>query len=252
MSFSLSPRSYDNVVSLPAGLLSTHPRPIIPLFSDLDKPTKSHLQPQCIIRDCSFAEKNADAPPSPQKKKYKVSNNPKPSAMPKPKHAPEVPNNPRAKKEGIALLDDASKEGGGNGGADGKGARAGNNGRPDQPYLHLATKEQLMAALKKILDVERDAEEEHVGDNGKDKNGDDGGNSNYEYELHSKGVSSCIWSSSRTRQQTNFFADYGNNDNSNSSNKGDSNNSDDDKDASLPTTTTTPQMTTSITMGMAT
>jgi len=74
---------------------------------------------------------------------------------------------------------------------------------PDQPNLHLTTKEQLMVALKKIFDAERDVEE---------------------YELRGEGVSSCARSLSRTQQQTNFFADYGNNGNSNSSNKGDSNN----------------------------
>ena len=72
-----------------------------------------------------MAEKLAEAPPSPQKKKcrvaaqspvFKVSNNPK----------------PRAKKEDVASLDDASK------GSGGKGISF----RPDQPNLHLATKEQ--------------------------------------------------------------------------------------------------------------
>ena len=43
--------------------------------------------------------------------------------MSKPKQAPKVPNNLRAKKEGVAFLDDASKGGGGNGGVDGKGVR---------------------------------------------------------------------------------------------------------------------------------
>jgi thioredoxin len=82
---------------------------------------------------------------------------------------------------------DASEGGGGDGGADGKGAggdnarqqqqqqqqrqnKAGNNGSPDLPNLHLATKEQLTAALEKILDAERDAEEERAGD---DDDGDD-------------------------------------------------------------------------------
>ncbi len=66
--------------------------------------------------------------------------------------------------------DGASEGGGGDGGADGKQQqqqqrqnKAGNNGRPDQPNLHLATKEQLTAALEKILDAERDAEEERAG-----------------------------------------------------------------------------------------
>ena len=92
---------------------------------------------------------------------------------------------------------------------------------PDQPNLHLATKEQLTAALEKILDAKRDAEEVHVGDDGDDENDDDGGDC--EYKLHDGGVSSCARSSSRICQQTNFLADYGENVNSDSSNEGDSN-----------------------------
>ena len=108
-----------------------------------------------------------------------------------------------------------------------------------------------MAALKKILDAERDTEEEHAGDNDKDENGDNGGDRNYEYELRGRGVSSCVWLSSRTHQQTNFFADYGNNDNSNSSNKGDSNNGKEDEYALLPMTTMAPGTMTSTKIGMA-
>ena len=93
MSFSISPLSYTDAISSPLGSPSTHTRHLIPLFSDLDMP-KCRLQPQGIVRDCSFAEKMAEAPPAPQKKKcqvtaqspvYKVSNNPKPIAMSKPK-----------------------------------------------------------------------------------------------------------------------------------------------------------------------
>jgi len=51
MSFSFSPRSYANVVSSPLGSPPLHLRPVIPLFSDLDKPTKCQLQPQRIARD---------------------------------------------------------------------------------------------------------------------------------------------------------------------------------------------------------
>jgi hypothetical protein len=69
-------------------------------------------------------------------------------------------------------------------------------------------------------------EEEHVGDNSNDENGDDGGND--EHELHGGGVSSCARSSSRTCQQTNFFADHGKNVNSNNSDKGDSNDGEED------------------------
>ena len=58
------------------------------------------------------------------------------------------------------------------------------------------------------------------------ENGDDGGDD--EYELHSGGVSSCAQSSSRTRQQTNFFADHGKNVNSDNSDKGDSNDGEED------------------------
>ena len=153
-----------------------------------------------------MAEKMAEAPPSPQKKKcqvaarssvYKVSNNPK----------------PRAKKEVDASLNDASKGGGGKG----------ISFRPDQPYLHHATKEQLMAALEKIINAKRDAEEEHVGDDGDDKNGDDG-----EHELHGGGVSSCARSSSRTRQHSKCFAHFGNDKHSDSSYEVDSNNSEED------------------------
>ena len=147
------------------------------------------------------ASPGAEAPPSPQKKKcrvnaqspvFKVSNNPK----------------PRAKKEDVASLDDASEGGGGKG----------ISFRPDQPNLHPATKEQLMAALKKITNEERDAEDEVVGDDGYDKVGDNG-----EYELHGGGVSSgrCARSSSRISHQTKFYADYGN-DNDNDSSDNDS------------------------------
>jgi hypothetical protein len=123
---------------------------------------------------------------------FKVSNNPK----------------PRAKKENVASLDDA-REGG-----SGKGISF----RPDQPNLHLAMKEQLMAALKKITDEERDAKEEVVGDDGYDEVCDNG-----EYELHGGGVSSgsCARSSSRIHHQTKFYADYGN-DNDNDSSDNDS------------------------------
>jgi hypothetical protein len=105
-----------------------------------------------------MAEKMAEAPPSPQKNKcrvdaqspvFNVSNNPK----------------PRAKKEDVASLDDASEGGGGKG----------ISFRPDQPNLHLATKEQLMVALEMILNAERDAKEEHVGDVSDNENGNDGG-----------------------------------------------------------------------------
>ena len=94
MSFSISPLSYTDAISSPLGSPSTHTRHLIPLFSDLDMLPKCRLQPQGIVRDCSFAEKMAEAPPAPQKKKcqvtaqspvYKVSNNPKPIAMSKPK-----------------------------------------------------------------------------------------------------------------------------------------------------------------------
>jgi hypothetical protein len=139
-----------------------------------------------------MAEKRAEAPPSPQKKKcrvdaqspvFKVSNNPK----------------PHTKKEDVASLDDASEGGGGKG----------ISFRPDQPNLHLATKEQLMAALKKLTDEERDAKEEVVGDDekvvGDDEVSDDG-----EFELHGRGVSSYARLPSRTRKQTEFFANFGN------------------------------------------
>ena len=156
-----------------------------------------------------MAEKMAEAPPSPQKKKcrvaaqspvFKVSNNPK----------------SRAKKEDVASLDDASK------GRSGKGISF----RPDQPNPHLETKEQLTAALEKILDAEQDAKEEHVGDVGDNENGDNGGDG--EYELHSGGVSSCAQSSCRTRQQTNFFADFGDDNHSDSSYEVDGNDGEED------------------------
>ena len=153
-----------------------------------------------------MAEKVAEAPSSPQKKKcqvavqssvYKVSNNPK----------------PRAKKEDDALFDDASKGGGGKG----------ISFRPDQPYLHHAPKEQLMAALKKIINAEQDAKDEHVGDDGDDENGNDG-----EHEPHGGGVRSCARSSSRTRQHSKLFADFGDDKHSDSSYKVDSNNGEED------------------------
>jgi hypothetical protein len=87
-----------------------------------------------------------------------------------------------------------------------------------------------MAALKKITNEERDAEEEVVGDDGYDKVSDDG-----EYKLHGGGVNSgsCAWSSSRIRHQTKFYADYGNgNDNDSSDNdssdEGESNDGEED------------------------
>jgi hypothetical protein len=43
-----------------------------------------------------------------------------------------------------------------------------NNGKSDQPNLHLATKEQLQAALDKILDAEREAEVENENDDDDD------------------------------------------------------------------------------------
>ena len=153
-----------------------------------------------------MAEKMAEAPPSPQKKKccvnaqspfFKISNNPKPCA----------------KKEDVASLDDASE------GGDGKGISF----RSDQPNLHHATKEQLMAALKMITDKEQDAKEEVVGDDGYNKVSDDG-----EYKLHGGGVSSgsCARSSSRIHHQTKFYADGNDNDNdcsdNDSSDKGES------------------------------
>ena len=143
-----------------------------------------------------MAEKMAEAPTSPQKKKcrvdaqspvFKVSNNPK----------------PRAKKEDVTSLDDVSE------GGSGKGLSF----RPDHPNLHLLTKEQLIAALKKITDEERDAEEEVVGDDGYNEVSYDG-----EYMLHGGGVSSssCARSSRRIRHQTKFYADYGNDNNNDS------------------------------------
>jgi hypothetical protein len=165
-----------------------------------------------------MAEKMAEAPPSPQNKKcrvassvYKVSNNPKPCA----------------KKEVDASLNYASKGGGGKG----------ISFRPDQPYLHHATKEQLTAVLKKTNDEELDADKEHVRDNGNDEVREDGeyelhsggvSSGNGEYELHGGGVSSCARSSCRIRQQTNFFADFGNDNHSDSSYEVDSNDGEED------------------------
>ncbi len=215
---SVSPPSYAYVISLSVGLPHARPqitpslnptkyrlqpqriirdhsmaeappsRPLFPLSSILDNTTKYCHQPQRIARDRSMAEKMAEAPT--QSPVFKVSNNPK----------------PRAKKEDVASLNDANKGGG----------DKGISFRPDQPNLCLATKEQLMAVLKKITDEEQDAEEEVVGDDGYDKVSDDGEN-----ELHGGGVSSgsCAWSSSRIRHQTKFYADYGNeNDNDSSDN----------------------------------
>jgi hypothetical protein len=177
---------------------------------------KSRIQPHRIVKDRSLAEKIAEAPPSPQKKKCKVAFN--------------VSNNPtpRAKKEDVASLEDAFRPDQPNLHPATKEQltaalkKIGISFSPDQPNLHLATKEQLTAALEKILDAKRDAEEVHVGDDGDDENDDDGGDC--EYKLHDGGVSSCARSSSRTRQQTNFFADYGNDNDNDSSDEGDSNN----------------------------
>jgi len=83
-----------------------------------------------------------------------------------------------------------------------------------------------LAALEKILDAEQDAKEEHVGDVGNNENGDNGGDG--EYELHSGGVSSCAQSSCRTCQQTNFFANFGNDNHSDSSYEVDSNDGEED------------------------
>jgi len=60
--FSVSPRSYADVVSLSAG--SPHARPQITPSSNLDNTTKYRHQPQRIARDCSMAEKMAEAPHS--------------------------------------------------------------------------------------------------------------------------------------------------------------------------------------------
>ena len=69
-----------------------------------------------------------------------------------------------------------------------------------------------------------------MGDNGYDEVGDD-----LEYKLYGRGVSSgsCARLSSRSRQQTKFYADYGNdNDNDSSDNdssdEGESNNGEED------------------------
>ena len=182
--------------------------PLFPLSSILDNTTKYRHQPQRIARDCSLAEKMAEAPPSPQKKKchvdaqspvFKVSNNPK----------------PRAKKEDVTSLNDTSE------GSGDKGISF----RPDQPNLRLATKEQLMAALKKITNEERDAEEEVVGDDSYDDGSDNG-----QYKLHGGGVSSgsCARSSSRIRHQTKFYADNGNDNDNDSSDEGESNDGEED------------------------
>jgi thioredoxin len=69
--------------------------------------------------------------------------------------------------------DDASSGGaeGGSAGRDNTRQQRQNmssNGKPDQPNLHLATKEQLVAALERILDAERDAEVENADDDGED------------------------------------------------------------------------------------
>jgi len=257
MPFSVSPRSYADVVSLSAGSPHARPqitpssnldnttkychqpqriardrsmaekmaeappsRPFFPLSLNLDNTTKYRHQPQRIARDCSMAEKMAEAPPTPQKKKcqvaaqspaFNVSNNPK----------------PRAKKEDVASLDNVIEGGGGKG----------ISFRPDQLNLHLATKEQLTAALKKIIDEDREAEKEHVGDNGYNEVGEDGeyelhgrgvSSGNGEYELHGRGVSSCARSSCRTRQQTNFFADFGDDNHSDSSYEVDGNDGEED------------------------
>ena len=62
-----------------------------------------------------------------------------------------------------------------------------------------------------------------MGDNGYDEVGEDG-----EYELHGGGVSSCARSSCRTRHQTIFFADFGNDNHSDSSYEVDSNDGEED------------------------
>ena len=181
---------------------------------------KSRIQPQRIVKDRSLAEKIAEAPPSSQKKKckvtFKVSNNP----------------TPRAKKEDVASLEDAFRPDQPNLHPATKEQltavleKMGISFSPDQPNLHLATKEQMTAALEKILDAKRDTKEVDVGDDGDDENDDDG--VDCEYKLHGGGVSSCAQLSIRTRQQTNFFADYGNDNDNDSSNEGDSNNIEED------------------------
>jgi hypothetical protein len=80
--------------------------------------------------------------------------------------------------------------------------------------------------VKKITDKERDADEEHVVDDGYDEVGDDGGDG--EHELHGGDVGSCAWSSCRTRRQTFFFADFGNDNHSDSSYEVDSNDGEED------------------------
>ena len=64
-----------------------------------------------------------------------------------------------------------------------------------------------------------------MGDNGYDEVGDD-----LEYKLYGRGVSSgsCARLSSRSRQQTKFYADYGNDNDNDSSNEGDRNNIEED------------------------
>ena len=85
-------------------------------------------------------------------------------------------------------------------------------------------------------DAAKDADDDNDADDAKDADNDDADNAkdsgdddaddakdSGEYELHGGGVSSCAQSSSRTRQQTNFFAEYGKNVNSDSSEESDSN-----------------------------
>ena len=59
-----------------------------------------------------------------------------------------------------------------------------------------------------------------MGDNGYNEVGDD-----LEYELYGRGVSSgsCARLTSRSRQQTKFYADYGNDNDNDSSDEGESN-----------------------------
>lgn len=86
---------------------------------------------------------------------------------------PEVQKRFLPEETDVKSSDDASSGGaeGGSTGSDNMRQQRQNkssNGKSDQPNLHLATKEQLMAALEKILDAERDAEEENTDDDGED------------------------------------------------------------------------------------
>ena len=220
-------------------------RPLVPLSPNCIQTRR--IQPQRNVRDRSVAEKLAMSLPSPQTKKLKVSNNLTPSVNPnlvnltrKEPGLDDTTNiqyhyrvgprkhgqssimyffgsvqrgapTPSAKKEVDNTLDNASK------GGSGKVISI----RPDH---------------KKITDEKLDAEEEHVGDNGYDEEeedfddtkGDELGynddamdedvelhgrgvsSGNGKYELHGRGISSCARSSSRTRNQTEFFADFEN------------------------------------------